>query len=94
MIFFQKSIIILTEKEVSPFIQEVLFTNHAESMNEVLNRDYDIHLNYNSLIMGYKISKRFKTVFDLADDIPAMIRHSPQIPSFEAFWKFNGQILP
>ncbi|MFU2191315.1 glycosyltransferase [Methanobacterium sp. MZD130B] len=72
----------MTEKEVSPFIQEVLFTNHAESMNEVLNEDYDIHLNYNSLIMGYKISKRFKTVFDLADDIPAMIRHSPQIPSF------------
>jgi glycosyltransferase involved in cell wall biosynthesis len=46
----------------------------------------DVHLAYNSLIMGYLFSRRLKaygirTVYDLADDLPDMLRTSPQIPS-------------
>ena len=37
-------------------------------------------MNYNSLIAGYEISKQIPTVFDIADDLPAMINASPQIP--------------
>lgn len=67
----------LTERKISPFIQEVLFT---KKIKELSKRDFDIHLNYNSMILGYRTSKHFKTVLDLADDIPAMIRMTPQIP--------------
>src|SRR5690606_35820683 len=35
----------------------------------------------NSLIAGYQVSKNIPTVFDIADDLSAMIRNSPQIPS-------------
>ena len=54
----------------------------TEKIKKLSKEDFDIHFNYNSLITGYRMSKYFKTVFDLADDIPEMIRHAPQIPSF------------
>lgn len=69
----------LTDKKIPPFLQEVLCT---KKIKELFKNDYDVHLNYNSLITGYNVAKNLKTVFDLADDIPGMIRQSPQIPRF------------
>lgn len=67
----------LTNRKISPILQEVFFT---KKIKELSTEDFDVHLNYNSLITGYRISKFFKTVFDLADDLTEMIRQSPQIP--------------
>lgn len=68
----------LTEKRISPILQEILF---GRRMKKLLKNNFDVHLNYNSLISGYAASNKLKTVFDLADDLVAMIRNSPQIPS-------------
>lgn len=76
-LFERIEILYLTEKKVSPVLQE-LFS--AKKVKEVLKRDFDVHLNYNTLISGYFASKRIKTVYDLADDLTAMVRASPQIP--------------
>lgn len=67
----------LTHKKITPFLQEVLLT---KKIKELSKREFDVHLNYNSLITGSRLSDYFTTVFDLADNIPEMIRHSPQIP--------------
>lgn len=45
----------------------------------------DVHLCYNSLILGYIVASELKkhninTVYDLADDLPEMIKASPHIP--------------
>jgi glycosyltransferase involved in cell wall biosynthesis len=69
----------LTERHISPILQEVLFT---KKIRELSKEDFDVHLNYNCLVSGYRASKTFKTVFDLADDLPEMIAMSPQIPNF------------
>lgn len=69
----------ITNRKLSPFLQEFFFREKIKKLSE---KNFDIHFNYNSLITGYEASKKFKTVFDLADDIPKMINHSPQIPSF------------
>jgi glycosyltransferase involved in cell wall biosynthesis len=45
-----------------------------------LKDDFDVHLNYNTLISGYIAAKKLKTVYDIADDLGAMIKESPQIP--------------
>lgn len=68
----------LTDKKVSPILQELLF---RRKVKEVLKEeDFDVHLNYSTLISGYVAAKRVKTVYDLADDLGAMIKESPQIP--------------
>ena len=76
-VFERIEILHLTEKKVSPILQE-LFS--AKKVKEVLKGDFDIHLNYSTLISGYFASRRIKTVYDLADDMGAMIKASPQIP--------------
>ena len=48
-------------------------------------KSVDVHLCYNSLILGYFIAGKLKkynvkTVYDLADDLPEMIATSPQLP--------------
>jgi glycosyltransferase involved in cell wall biosynthesis len=68
----------ITEKRVSPIVQEVLF---RKVRNELSREGFDVQLNYNSLVTGYEISKHIGTVFDIADDLAAMINASPQIPS-------------
>jgi len=68
----------LTEKKVSPVIQELFFRKSLKKIVE--KNDFDVHLNYNTLLSGYAISKKIRTVFDIADDLGAMIRESPQIP--------------
>lgn len=67
----------LTDKKVSPIVQEILF---KKKLKKLVKEKFDVHLNYNTLVSGNYVSKRIPTVFDLADDLGAMIRHSPQIP--------------
>jgi glycosyltransferase involved in cell wall biosynthesis len=67
----------ITNKKVSPFLQEFLFRKKAAL---IVDRGFDVHLNYNSLVAGYEASKGIPTIFDIADDLSAMIRNSPQIP--------------
>jgi len=74
-IFNKINIVYLTEKKVSPILQEVLSRKSTK-----LKEDFDVHLNYSTLISGYLAAKKIKTVYDIADDLGAMIRASPQIP--------------
>jgi glycosyltransferase involved in cell wall biosynthesis len=67
----------LTDKKVSPIMQELFF---RKKVKEILKEDFDVHLNYNTLISGYIAAKKLKTVYDIADDLGAMIKESPQIP--------------
>lgn len=67
----------LTDKKVSPILQELLF---KKKVKEVLKEDFDVHLNYSTLISGYVAAKKIKTIYDVADDLGAMIKDSPQIP--------------
>jgi len=67
----------LTDKKVSPILQELLFRRKVKEL--LKEEDFDVHLNYSTLISGYVAAKRVKTVYDLADDLVAMIKESPQI---------------
>ena len=67
----------LTDKRVSPILQELLF---RKKVKEALKEDFDVHLNYSTSISGYEAAKSVKTVYDIADDLGAMIKGSPQIP--------------
>jgi glycosyltransferase involved in cell wall biosynthesis len=68
----------LTEKKVSPVLQELFSGKRVKRLVDEGN--FDLHLNYNTLVSGYFASKKLKTVYDIADDLTAMIRESPQIP--------------
>lgn len=67
----------LTDRKVSPIIQEILF---KKKLKTLVKEKFDVHLNYNTLVSGNYVSKKIPTVLDLADDLGAMIRYSPQIP--------------
>jgi glycosyltransferase involved in cell wall biosynthesis len=75
----------LTDREISPILQEITSVVEPSSIKNILKNDYDIHFSYNCLFCGYAISKRLNsrgvnTIYDLADDLPGMARTSPQIP--------------
>lgn len=74
----------ITNKKISPIFQELLSPLFLRNFR---NESFDIIFNYNTLISGYYLAKKFKIpmVYDLADDLPAMIQNSPQIPSFLGF---------
>lgn len=77
--------IYLTDKKISPILQEMTSVIGPSSIKGLLKRDYDIHFSYNCLFCGYAITKRLNlkgvnTIYDLADDLPGMARTSPQIP--------------
>jgi glycosyltransferase involved in cell wall biosynthesis len=76
-VFKRINYVYLTDKKASPILQELLF---RKKVKEALKKDFDIHLNYSTLISGYIAAKGIKTVYDLADDLGAMVRESPQIP--------------
>ena len=85
------NIIHLTEKKMSPIFQE-LFS--SKRVREIIEDDFDVHLNYSTLRSGYVAAKEITTVYDIADDLGAMIRSSPQIPRFlRPFGGFLGDIL-
>ena len=69
----------LTEKRVSPILQELFSAN---SVRQILRNEFDVHLNYSTLFSGYTAAKKLNTVYDIADDLGAMIRESPQIPVY------------
>ncbi len=70
----------LTDKRRSPILQEVF---SRKKVNEIIGKNsLDVHLNYNTLVSGYYAAKKLNTVYDLTDDLGAMIKASPQIPSF------------
>jgi len=76
-IFERINIIHLTDKKVSPILQELL---SSKRVNEIANEGFDVHLNYSTLSSGYTAARKINTVYDIADDLGAMIRSSPQIP--------------
>jgi glycosyltransferase involved in cell wall biosynthesis len=72
-----------TSLKISPILQEMLSLFTLGRRLRQLG-GFDVHFNYNTLVSGLFLSvmmKRsgVKTVYDLADDLPAMIRTSPQI---------------
>lgn len=70
----------ITDKKTSPIIQEVF---SRKKVNEIISKKgFDVHLNYSSLVSGYYAARKLKTVYDIADDLSAMIKESPQIPFF------------
>jgi len=77
-IFKRIEYVYLTDKKVSPILQELFFKKKVKEVLE--ENDFDVHLNYSTLLSGYEAAKKIKTVYDLADDLGAMIRESPQIP--------------
>ncbi len=76
-----------TSKKIRPIFQELISPIVLGNiLGNVNYRSFDVHFNYNSLIAGYYVTKKcksagIKTVYDIADDLPAMVRHSPQMPS-------------
>lgn len=70
-----------------PILQEILSPFTVGRLLRALG-DFqpDIHFSYNSLILGYAVgrelaARKIKTVYDLADDLVALTRESPQIPA-------------
>lgn len=69
----------LTEREISPVLQELFM---RKKLRKLLRENrFDVHLNYNTLITGSIIVDKINTVYDIADDLGAMIKESPQIPN-------------
>lgn len=77
----------LTEKRVSPIIQELYAAKKARSLLKNIDYErFDVHFNYNTICSGNAVAHIMKsaginTVYDIADDLPEMIRESPQIPA-------------
>jgi len=77
-------VVYITNKRISPVIQENAYSYFA--IKRLLkNKSFNVHINYNSLTLGYFATKCLlkqdvSTVFDLADDLVGMIMESPQIP--------------
>ncbi len=69
----------LTDKKISPIIQEVFSRNKVNNIIE--DNNFGVHLNYSTLVSGYFAAMKLKTVYDIADDLGAMVKESPQIPS-------------
>jgi len=76
-IFERINIVHLTEKNISPILQELFL---SRKVSEIADQGFDVHLNYSTLRSGYTAAKKINTVYDIADDLGAMIRSSPQIP--------------
>ncbi|ABN58317.1 MULTISPECIES: glycosyltransferase [Methanoculleus] len=78
----------LTDRQVSPVVQEALsVATVGGTLDKIGISDYDVHFNYNGMVSGYAVgrsthSRGIPTVYDIADDLPEMVRTSPQIPSF------------
>lgn len=74
-------IIYFTQKKISPILQELL---SPILLKKLINKKYDVIFNYNTLISGNYLGKRFHIpmVYDIADDLSAMIQSSPQVTRF------------
>jgi glycosyltransferase involved in cell wall biosynthesis len=69
-----------TSRQFPSFFQEMCAPFDSEGGNW---DDYDVIFNYNTLRSGASIARKagLPMVFDLADDLPAMISRSPSIPA-------------
>lgn len=73
--------------DIAPVWQELFSYLMRSFLKKIKVAEFDIHFSYNSLGLGLSVSnylKKFgiKTVYDLADHLPAMVYHSPQLPPF------------
>jgi len=89
-----------TQRKISPILQELTsVVSIGRILGNINSNGFDVHLNYNSLISGYFVARRLrsigvKTVYDIADDLPQMIRVSPQIPGIaRPAGKFIGKMM-
>jgi glycosyltransferase involved in cell wall biosynthesis len=91
--FGNVTIVYLTQRHISPILQELFSYNTIRNLKNI--DEFDVHLNYNSLITGYLVSKQIDSnIYDIADDLPEMIRTSPQIPFFfKPFGAMLGSIM-
>lgn len=95
-IFHNVSIEYFSQREISPVYQELAsIATLGDILRRIHYQQFDVHLNYSSLISGYLVSRKMKsvgidTIYDIADDLPAMIRSSPQIP---ALLRVAGEFL-
>lgn len=76
----------LANRLLSPIVQEAT-AELLLSRSDLDFERYDVHLDYNSLMLGHATARRVRsagtpTVYDLADDIVDMVRTSPQIPRY------------
>lgn len=77
----------LTEKKLSPILQEIFsIITVNDILEEIEYNNFDVHFNYNTLISGFAVARKIRTagintIYDVADDLPEMIRTSPQIHS-------------
>jgi glycosyltransferase involved in cell wall biosynthesis len=76
----------LTQHKINPVYQELssIFTM-GKTLDRIHFQQFDVHLNYNSLMSGYFAAEKLKhsgikTIYDVADDLPTMVSSSPQIP--------------
>lgn len=86
----------ITEKKSSPIWQEILSPMYIKDIRKLKEEKFDVILNYNTLISGSFLAKKLAIpmVYDIADDLPAMIGDSPQIPKFlRGFGKMLGKLL-
>jgi glycosyltransferase involved in cell wall biosynthesis len=69
-----------TERNISPIFQELFAPILIKGLE---NENFDLIFNYNTLVSGGYVAKKLDIpmVYDLADDLPAMIAESPDIPS-------------
>ncbi len=74
----------LTQRRIRPVFQEVASGIIIGGILEKLDyKRFDVHFNYSSLVSGYFVARKMKSigvnaVYDIADDLPHRIRRSPQ----------------
>ncbi len=77
----------ITVKDRSILLQKAFaYSAVGKILDKIRPETVDVHLSYNSLVISYLAAKRLarlgvQTVYDLADDLPDMIRTSPQVPA-------------
>jgi glycosyltransferase involved in cell wall biosynthesis len=74
----------LTNRRVSPVLQEVFSILAIHNLLED-KHSFDVHFNYGTPITGFLVTRKMRalgvgTVYDYADDLPGLVRTSPQIP--------------
>lgn len=77
--FFKNiDIVYFTENRINPIIQEMLAPIFLRNLNL---SSFDLIFNYNSLLSCLYLSHRsnLPVIFDIADDLPAMIEHSAYV---------------
>lgn len=80
-----------TEKKVNPYLQELLsFRSINKLLDDVDYKTFDVHIAADTFVSGYLVAKKMKrvginTIYDTADNMPEMIKTSPQIPKFLRF---------